>query len=56
MVKNWHRYGIDVSIIYPDKVYEQCANCLIENFLSLIPCNNCTEEMFCGELCASEAN
>lgn len=40
--------------IYEDFNYRRCTYCTKENMLSLIPCDDCTNTMFCSE-CANEA-
>lgn len=41
--------------ILVDQIYERCANCLEENTLSLIPCENCTCAMYCSTTCKEDA-
>jgi SET and MYND domain-containing protein 4 len=42
---------------YPEtNVYNYCANCLLDNFLDLIPCSGCISTMFCSQKCMDEAN
>lgn len=36
--------------------YHRCNHCLAENSLSLIPCPNCTNAMFCSQKCLNRAN
>lgn len=43
------------SVLLPPMRYIRCANCKQENYLTLIPCPNCTSAMFCSEKCQSEA-
>lgn len=42
------------SLLSPMR-YIRCANCKRENYLTLIPCPNCTSAMFCNESCRLEA-
>lgn len=42
---------------YPDtNPYNYCSNCLLDNYLDLIPCPGCTTTMFCSQKCMHEAN
>lgn len=43
------------SLLAPMR-YIRCANCKRENYLTLIPCPNCTSAMFCSEICLEEAH
>lgn len=44
------------SIVSNSCAFTNCANCLKDNYLSLIPCTKCTKTMFCSVNCATEAN
>jgi SET and MYND domain-containing protein 4 len=42
---------------YPEaNMYQYCANCLQDNLMDLIPCDNCVVTMFCSPNCRREAN
>lgn len=42
---------------YPEtNMYNFCANCLLDNYLDLIPCSECTTTMFCSQECMHEGN
>lgn len=43
-----------VHAIYEDFNYRRCTYCTKENMLNLIPCDDCTNTMFCSE-CANAA-
>lgn len=42
------------TILLPPVRYIRCANCTKENYLTLIPCPNCTSAMFCSKKCLEE--
>ena len=42
---------------YPEtNIYQYCANCLKDNLMDLIPCNDCVVTMYCSHSCRREAN
>lgn len=42
---------------YPStNVYQYCANCLEDNLMDLIPCQECTTTLFCSTTCYEAAN
>lgn len=42
---------------YPESnSYNYCANCLLDNYLDLIPCSDCLTTMFCSQKCMDQAN
>ncbi|XP_070509469.1 SET and MYND domain-containing protein DDB_G0273589-like [Chironomus tepperi] len=42
---------------YPEtNPYNYCANCLLDNYLDLIPCDDCLTTMFCSRKCMEEGN
>lgn len=43
------------NILLPEYRYQKCANCLQENQLNLIPCDECTAAMFCSDDCMEKA-
>lgn len=43
------------NVLLPKLRYQRCANCLEENSLCLIPCDNCTGTMFCSAECKHTA-
>lgn len=56
------RPGQVVSIektVYQDLLpkfnYQRCANCLQEKQFNLMPCNLCTNTMFCSKICMNES-
>lgn len=40
---------------YEDFNYRRCTHCTKENMLNLIPCDSCTNSMFCSQECMNEA-
>lgn len=43
------------STCFDCNIFQRCSNCLRENLLDLIPCENCCKTMFCSEECKSSA-
>uniref|UniRef100_A0A1I8N6E5 Protein-lysine N-methyltransferase SMYD4 n=1 Tax=Musca domestica TaxID=7370 RepID=A0A1I8N6E5_MUSDO len=43
------------STLLPPMRYIRCATCKVENYLTLIPCENCCSVMFCSEECREKA-
>lgn len=39
------------AILIPAERFKRCENCLQSNSLSLIPCKNCSDVMYCSETC-----
>jgi SET and MYND domain-containing protein 4 len=43
------------KLLLEEDKYRRCANCLIENDLTLIPCPSCTLSMYCSVQCLTAA-